>query len=229
MCDRNGIVEGAIPGLANAAVVTVDECRQAIGILLAPDPDSRTREFDGRRIEEVDGGWRILNHQKHKDKLGLSSEANRVRVARCRARKAAKGEDVTLGNARNCQSNDLDPRSLDQDQRREADAKDTTAATTGSKISCPPSLHLTPDQRATLETSMIPGWAIDMMTTDFVGRYVADPSDKRAMTGWLKCLSRAITQDWNSGKRPKRPSAEAKVGPSGNQVVSAADVGLPGL
>lgn len=89
MCDRKGIVEGAVPGLANQAVVTVDECREALEILLSPDPDSRTKEHEGRRIEIVDGGWRILNHQKHKDKLGLSSNS-RERMARHRERKSSK-------------------------------------------------------------------------------------------------------------------------------------------
>jgi len=53
---------GSIPGLANVARVPVEACRAAIAKFLAPDPDSRTKEHDGCRIEAIPGGWVILNH-----------------------------------------------------------------------------------------------------------------------------------------------------------------------
>ena len=65
MADREGRVHAALPGLARRAVVTLEEAERAIGRLTAPDPYSRSREHDGRRIVEVDGGWQILNHAKY--------------------------------------------------------------------------------------------------------------------------------------------------------------------
>jgi hypothetical protein len=203
MCDRNGIIEGAIPGIANAAVVTLEECRQAIAILLAPDPDSRTKEFEGRRLEEIDGGWRILNHQKHKDKLGFSSEANRVRVAKCRARKAAK--DVTPGNASNIQSNDLDPRSLDLNQPIPPTPKGDVF------VVCPADLDLTPEQIGILETSLIPSWAIPMMRTDLVGKWVTRKSADKTLDQWRSYLYAAMLRQWRSDKRPHKPAPEASI------------------
>ena len=78
------------------------------------------------------------------------------------------------------------------------------------KIPCPDSLSLTREQRATLETSMVPDWAIDQITTMFVAGAQADQSDRRTMVVWRKCLSKAISGTWNDpGKRPKKidPSA----------------------
>lgn len=69
--DRNGIVEASIPGLADAARVSLEECLVALEVLKKPDLYSRTKEYDGRRIEEVDGGWRVLNHAKYRNKLSL--------------------------------------------------------------------------------------------------------------------------------------------------------------
>jgi len=66
MADRQGRVMASIPGLAHRARVETEQCRQAIDILMAPDPDSRTKDFEGRRIEEIDGGWRLLNHEKYR-------------------------------------------------------------------------------------------------------------------------------------------------------------------
>lgn len=67
MCDRRGRVWASVPGLANRARVSVPEARKAISCFLSPDPDSRTKEYEGRRIEEIDGGWRLLNHDKYRD------------------------------------------------------------------------------------------------------------------------------------------------------------------
>lgn len=66
MADRNGRVFGSVPGLANRARVSVDEARTAIQSFLSPDPDSRTKDHEGRRIEVIDGGWRLLNHAKYR-------------------------------------------------------------------------------------------------------------------------------------------------------------------
>jgi hypothetical protein len=64
----HGVVEASVPGLANIARIPIDDCRKSLEILKSPDPDSRTKEFDGRRIEDVDGGWIILNHEKYSQK-----------------------------------------------------------------------------------------------------------------------------------------------------------------
>lgn len=66
MADRQGRVFGSIPGLANRARIDVEACRGAIASFLAPDADSRTKDQEGRRIEEIDGGWRLLNHAKYR-------------------------------------------------------------------------------------------------------------------------------------------------------------------
>lgn len=66
MCDKNGRVWGSIPGLANRARVSIEKAEEALQKFLSPDTYSRTKEYDGRRIEEIDGGWRLLNHEKYR-------------------------------------------------------------------------------------------------------------------------------------------------------------------
>src|SRR5712671_3027687 len=66
MADKHGRVWGSIPGLANRARIDVEACRGAIASFLSPDADSRTKEYEGRRVEEIDGGWRLLNHAKYR-------------------------------------------------------------------------------------------------------------------------------------------------------------------
>jgi len=66
--DSRGFVPAALPGLANAARVSVARCEAAVAILESPDKHSRTPDNDGRRIKKVDGGWMVLNHDKYRDK-----------------------------------------------------------------------------------------------------------------------------------------------------------------
>lgn len=65
MADASGNVYGAIPGLARRANVTLPEVEMALQSFMSPDPYSRTKDDDGRRIEAIDGGWRLINHGKY--------------------------------------------------------------------------------------------------------------------------------------------------------------------
>lgn len=98
MADAQGRVWGSIPGLANRARVPVEDARAAIACFLAPDVDSRTRDHDGRRIEEIDGGWRLLNYVKYREKRDI--ESTRERKRRWMANKrAAAGKTVNISAA----------------------------------------------------------------------------------------------------------------------------------
>ncbi len=66
LADRNGEVTASIPGLASIARIPVESCRIAIAKFLAPDPDSRTKTDDGRRLEEIPDGWFVINHEKYR-------------------------------------------------------------------------------------------------------------------------------------------------------------------
>lgn len=79
MADKNGDVFASIPGLARIANVTLEEVEAALRCFLSPDPYSRTKEHDGRRIEEIDGGWRLLNHAKFRE---IRSAAERAEYKR---------------------------------------------------------------------------------------------------------------------------------------------------
>src|SRR5579864_8043177 len=65
MADQNGIVAASLPGLARLARIDRERCQDALETMLAPDQYSRSPEFEGRRIERVEGGWKLLNHAKY--------------------------------------------------------------------------------------------------------------------------------------------------------------------
>ena len=66
MANKNGFVFGSVPGLAKMANVPVEATRVALSKFMQPDPDSRSQEYEGRRVETVDGGWRLLTYLKHR-------------------------------------------------------------------------------------------------------------------------------------------------------------------
>lgn len=88
--DQHGIVEGSVPGLAHAAKISMEECEIALAKFLAPDPHSRTKENEGRRLVEVRGGWRVLNHQFYRD-LQVEHEYSMSPDAVKKRRQRAKG------------------------------------------------------------------------------------------------------------------------------------------
>jgi hypothetical protein len=92
MKDKYGLVHAAIPGLADRAKVSIDECLKAISTLESPDKWSRSKEHEGRRIESVPGGWKVLNHEHYRQLLSEDDrrEKNRTRMATKRA--ATKGQ-----------------------------------------------------------------------------------------------------------------------------------------
>lgn len=66
MADANGCIYASIPGLARHANVSLSEVEAALASFQAPDTYSRTHDHEGRRIEPIDGGWRLLNHSKYR-------------------------------------------------------------------------------------------------------------------------------------------------------------------
>lgn len=94
--DRRGEVRAAMPGLADAARVTIPECEAALTTFRAPDPYSRTQDYDGRRIEDIEGGWFVLNHEKYR---GLEDTDDRRRKAAIRAKRYRDRHAVTHDDA----------------------------------------------------------------------------------------------------------------------------------
>lgn len=90
--EPGGYVAGSIPGLARLANVSLKECETAIATLLAPDPYSRTKDNEGRRIAEADGGWMILNYLKHREAASVERrrELTAERTRRYRLKKQGK-------------------------------------------------------------------------------------------------------------------------------------------
>jgi hypothetical protein len=69
-CDRLGNVDKHPRAIAEEVGLSLEETQAAITYLEAKDPESRSREMDGRRIVRLDDhrawGWRIVNYVKYR-------------------------------------------------------------------------------------------------------------------------------------------------------------------
>lgn len=92
--DPEGFVPGTIPGLAVAANVDIVSTRSAIEKFMAPDPDSNTQDNEGRRLEKVPHGWRILNFEYWRELA--KREAEKARKRRWFNANAKRGKQLQL-------------------------------------------------------------------------------------------------------------------------------------
>jgi hypothetical protein len=74
MRNKDGEIFASLGGLAHQSRVAVEKTKQAIKKFLKPENDSSSRD-DGRRIEEIVGGWRLLNHERIKEEAAQANKA----------------------------------------------------------------------------------------------------------------------------------------------------------
>lgn len=100
MANKDGKVEGSIPGLAVFARLPIEQTRSALERLSAPDQDSRSKELDGRRIQAIDGGWQLVNHGKYRQQMSADErrEYLRVKQQEQRDKKKKRAQSTNVNN-----------------------------------------------------------------------------------------------------------------------------------
>ena len=110
LTDYHGQVRAAIPALAMHNAVSISRMEEIIQIFMSPDPYSRTKDYDGRRLIEIDGGWQVINYPKYRDGLKSPDRTNAERQARYKANKKVTvgNGKVTVGNVHSDSDSDSD-------------------------------------------------------------------------------------------------------------------------
>jgi len=80
--------------LAHMANLSLEEVRDALEILEAPNPDDFDQDFEGRKIKRLEDGWLILDYKKWfgLSKHEITKEGNRLRQAKSREKKKLEKE-----------------------------------------------------------------------------------------------------------------------------------------
>lgn len=135
--DVNGECNATIPGLARLANMDIGDVEHALERLQQPDPYSRTKDYDGRRVDVgAEGLITILNHGKYRE-LGTDIDRRRKNAERQRRfrerQKAAQNGEVTESVTVTEALQDSDARFHKQKQSTEADTyKDESTRQSGA-------------------------------------------------------------------------------------------------
>lgn len=86
-----GFVGAAGIGILNRGGIDRSPGMKALRALGAPEEESRSKDFEGRRMIRVDGGYLILNFMKYRDR----DYGAKDRMRRLRERRRENTEDVT--------------------------------------------------------------------------------------------------------------------------------------
>lgn|GEM_PF-1247522 len=131
MADAQGHVFGSIPGLARRANLTIEEVEAGLATFHAPDAYSRTKDNDGRRIVDIDGGWLLLNHAKY---AAIRSEAERREYKRQWDRdNRPSGHQRSQSDRSPTQSDTVRQSDKSPTQSDESDSPDHTNTNTNTK------------------------------------------------------------------------------------------------
>lgn len=95
--DIHGHVRASIPGLAMFTGLEIDQVMKALKVLEGPDPMSRTKAYEGRRLIPINGehGWKVVNHEKYRDMVSKKMKLERDRKAQAKHREKVSREYAT--------------------------------------------------------------------------------------------------------------------------------------
>lgn len=92
LAEMDGTVSNTVPGLARRAFPkpplqeAIKLTESALALFMAPDEYSRTKDDDGRRVREIEGGWFIINHGKYRERRKAEERREQNRAAQQRKR-----------------------------------------------------------------------------------------------------------------------------------------------
>lgn len=99
LADKDGVIDMTPQALAARTSYPLEVVQRGLEHLAQPDPRSRSKEHEGRRIVLIDPergwGWRLVNHAKYR---GIRSQDDRAEYMRdYMAKRRAKGRRVNTG------------------------------------------------------------------------------------------------------------------------------------
>jgi len=105
--DQDGCVDKHFRAIADEVGLTVEEVKRAIEVLESPDPESRSPEKEGRRIERINDhrawGWKIVNYGKYRSIKSDEDRRKANREAQARWREKQKGKNnITVTDSNGC-------------------------------------------------------------------------------------------------------------------------------
>lgn len=92
MANNKGEVISTVEYLARQARLEhyISDVRKALELFMAPDPESLTSAHKGRRLERIEGGWRLLNFEKYRDLMKQEARRESWRESKRKSREKSE-------------------------------------------------------------------------------------------------------------------------------------------
>lgn len=164
MAGKHGEVHASIPGLAHTAHLSIEETEMSLQRLMQPDAYSRTKEFEGRRIQEIDGGWQILNHAKYRKLMSAEERKEYLKMKQAESReRKRKSTPVNTRQQKSTMSTQAEADTkADSDAIPATSPKDAVVEAWNSLGKpFPKVLHLSPDRTKELLARLKDKWWVE--------------------------------------------------------------------
>jgi len=231
MADKFGDVSASLPGLAAIANLTILECQTALEKLIAPDPFSRSQEYEGRRIEAVEGGWHILNYNKYRERRDPDKRREQNRQAQQRFRNKQRKPKVSQDNT---ESATVSPKSAhqDKDKEQDKDKRKEVASTVSPSQPPPPKISFSFESREfqNIQPSDVGLWASAFPAVDIplaikqaAAWLIANPTKRKS--NYSRFLTTWFSKEQERGGN-KRPVNEGYASPhpkSRDEIIKAVE------
>jgi hypothetical protein len=209
LADQHGVVGASVPGLASMAGVTLEQCQDALGRFLGPDQFSRTEEHDGRRIEKVPGGWRLLNYLKYREMgRGIDrTEYLREKQRESRARRQPASTNVNRSQKQIAEAEAEAPES-DSSAPAEPRAKLVDQFLIFPTVGKAAEWVLTNSQVAAWR-QLFPHLDVEQECRAALAWVIANPAKRKTATGVARFLTAWLTRAQDSGRGAKSATPAA--------------------
>jgi len=186
-----GFVPAAGVGIVGRSGVEMELGLTALERLCSPEPDSRSSDFDGRRMVRVDGGYLILNYARYRDRDYTSAERQRRWRAKNRNAVTSTGNGVTSRQITHAEA-EADSRSREEKTEEARNARHA--------VRLPPIFELTEERKQVALNERLDA---DRTFADFVDYWRSIGGAKGRKLDWD-----ATWRVWCRNQHPRKRKAE---------------------
>ena len=204
---KDGVVDKHFRAIAEETGLGVDEVKAAILVLEAPDPESRSPEAQGARLQRLDEhrvwGWQIVNYAKYRAIRSEDDRAEQNRLAQARWRERNKSKQPSATGKR-------DKPKQKQEAEVDAEAKETPIPATPPPAippAAPPGdvVEKAPDSR---HSAFIKAYS-EAYEIETGSKYIFQPREAKTLQTFLARCPATVEQmltmlrwAWNRSKEP---------------------------
>jgi len=199
----HGIVKASRSGMIRSSNVSEKDFDRALKVLESPDSDSRSPEFDGRRIEKIEGGWLVLNYKKYRE-YSYSESPVAIRQRRHREKKRDTELHVTNGRDISASASNSSLSSL-------RNKKDKTPGIILILDEEPKRWEGITEELKELWAKSYPGCDVKFVLQEMIAYWDAQPKSKRKIN-WKRTIVNRLKWVQDHGGTSRQPAQGAAPG-----------------